>query len=40
MWRRGNLVLSAWAFRDGGAIFDYDGAARAYAAKLDEQAKD
>ncbi len=37
-WRRGNVVLSAWAFRGGGAIFDYDRAARAYADKLDERA--
>jgi hypothetical protein len=37
-WRSGNLVLSAWAFRGGGAAFDYDAAARAYADKLDERA--
>ena len=38
MWRRANIVLSAWGFRGAGAIFDYDKAARAHADKLDERA--
>jgi hypothetical protein len=38
MWRRGNLVLSAWMFRGSGPSFDYEAAARAYADKLDERA--
>jgi hypothetical protein len=38
MWRRGNLVLSAWMLRGSGPAFDYEAAARAYADKLDERA--
>jgi hypothetical protein len=37
MWRRGNVLLSAWIFRGSGSSFDYDGAAREWAEKLDER---
>jgi hypothetical protein len=39
MWRRGNLLLAAWINRATGPFFDYDAAARAYADKLDGQAR-
>ena len=38
MWRRGDVVLYAWMFRDRGSSFDYDAAARAYADQLDQRA--
>jgi hypothetical protein len=38
IWRRGDVVLFAWMFRDRGSSFDYDAAARAYADQLDERA--
>jgi hypothetical protein len=40
MWRRGNVVFSAWMFQDVGTAFDFDAAARAYADELDQQAAD
>lgn len=38
IWRRGNLVLSAWMYLGGGSRFDFDAAARAYADELDQRA--
>jgi hypothetical protein len=38
IWRRGDVVLFAWMFRDRGSPFDYDAAARAYADELDQRA--
>jgi hypothetical protein len=38
MWRRGDVVLYAWMFRDRGSSFDYEAAARGYADELDQRA--
>ena len=40
IWRRGDVVLEAWMFRDLGPSFDYDAAGRAYADALDQHAAD
>jgi hypothetical protein len=38
MWRRGDVVLYAWMFRDRGSSFDHEAAARGYADELDQRA--